>query len=117
MTGAWGVFAAAAGSLFVVVDPIGTAAAYAGMRPADHGRRPIAVASRATAIATVVLGVAGPLGARLLAAVGLEMAALRVAGGPLLPAMAWRVVDAGPEPRLGPGADPAVFPLAVPLLA
>lgn len=30
MTGTWGVFAATAGSLFVVVDPIGTATAYAG---------------------------------------------------------------------------------------
>lgn len=114
MTTAWEAFGAAVGSLLLVVDPVGTATAYAGLRPVAGA----AVALRATGIATAILALAGLLGTRLLEATGLDLAAIKAAGGLLLLATAWRMVMAGPGPAAaGPGGDVAVFPLAIPLLA
>lgn len=114
MTTAWEAFGAAVGSLLPIVDPVGTATVYVSLRPTAG----VAVALRATGIATVILVLAGLLGARLLEATGLDLAAIRAAGGLLLLATAWRMVMAGPGPAAaGPGGDVAVFLLAIPLLA
>ena len=85
------------------------------MQPVRTAARTVAV--RATAIATAILGTAALAGDRLLPDIGLGMSALQVAGGLLLLMTAWRML--GPSSRHRPlvGNDPAIVPVAFPLLA
>ncbi|HEY1721290.1 MAG TPA: MarC family protein [Magnetospirillaceae bacterium] len=114
-------------TLFVIVDPVGTATLFAGL---THDWTP--AERRASAIRGVV--VAGLLllffafgGEFLLRALGVSLAALRIAGGILLFLLATEMVLAKPSGVRGitysereeatHRDDIAVFPLAFPLIA
>jgi multiple antibiotic resistance protein len=111
-------FGSAFFELLAIVDPIGTAAIFASLSRCEDAssRAARAIALRATAIATVVLVSVAWLGAALVRAEWLDVDALRVAGGLLLFSLAWRMLQGQGLPARH-GADIALFPLAVPLLA
>jgi multiple antibiotic resistance protein len=108
-------------TLFVVLDPPGLAPAFialtGGMAPA--AKRTIAV--EATLITFAVLVGALLFGQALLAMLGISLAAFRIAGGLLLFAIAFEMVFDRRQQRknsaAAPSPSPAVFPLAIPLMA
>jgi multiple antibiotic resistance protein len=108
-------------TLFVVLDPPGLAPAFialtGGMAPA--AKRTIAV--EATLITFAVLAGALLFGQVLLAMLGISLAAFRIAGGLLLFAIAFEMVFERRQERKNsaavPRPSPAVFPLAIPLMA
>lgn len=114
-------------TLIVIIDPIGTATLFAGL---THGwtateRRDSAI--RAVVVAGVLMLIFGFGGEALLRALGISLAALRVAGGILLFLLATEMVLVKPSGVRGiTGSerdeatrrdDIAVFPLAFPLIA
>ncbi|MGK7869869.1 MarC family protein [Falsiroseomonas sp. E2-1-a20] len=112
-------------ALLVIVDPVGTSVIFASMSANNTAAERRAQAIRATIIATVVLLAFAVLGGWLLGALGIGLAAMKVAGGLLLFLLAADMVmgqtflRATPEEqKAGAEAhDISVFPLAIPLLA
>ena len=113
-------------ALLVIFDPLGTAALFSVMTPHDTNEERASQAKRACFIAFVVLSVFGVGGEGLLEALGIGIAAMKVAGGILLflsaadMVTARGVLRASPDERAAATAtedDIAVFPLAIPLIA
>jgi multiple antibiotic resistance protein len=114
-------------TLFVVLDPVGTAAIFATMTHAASAAQRLHMARRATILAGVILLVFALAGKTLLAALGVSLPAFRVAGGLMLFLLAVDMVFARPsglrmttldEEREAQGRlDISVFPLAFPLIA
>jgi multiple antibiotic resistance protein len=108
-------------TLFVVLDPPGLAPVFialtGGMAPAP--KRTIAV--EAALIAFAILVGALLFGQSLLAMLGISLASFRIAGGLLLFAIAFEMVFEKRQERKNsaavPRPSPAVFPLAIPLMA
>ena len=110
-------------TLFVVIDPSGTAPLFvaltAGMDPARRHR----VALRACAIAAGILTVFGLAGNTVLDSLGISLPAFRIAGGMLLFLIAVdmlfekRTKRREDRTRDDDDHDPSVFPLATPLIA
>ena len=114
-------------TLLVTIDPIGVAPMFAGLTaqhsPAERRR----TAVRAVAIAAGVLVGFALAGEFLLGALGIELAAFRIAGGVLLLLLSidmvmvrhsgLRTTTASEEEESGQRADLSVFPLAIPLVA
>ncbi|WP_432816930.1 MarC family protein [Sulfitobacter sp. JB4-11] len=110
-------------TMFVVIDPIGIAPLFLaltrGMTPARRRR----VAIRATGTAAIVLALFAFFGEALLGFVGISMAAFRIAGGILLFLTALDMLferrTKRREDKTGDehAEDPAIFPLAIPLIA
>lgn len=111
-------------TLFVVIDPIGLAPLFLALTPgASHAQRR-AIGLRALAIAFALLALFGVAGEALLGAIGIDMAAFRIAGGLLLFLTAVDMLFERRQPRREKSAhqtdalpDPTVFPLATPLIA
>jgi multiple antibiotic resistance protein len=114
-------------ALFVIIDPVGTAAIFAALMrgaPEPYRRR---MAWRGTLIAGLLILAFAFVGAPLLDALGITLPAFRVAGGVLLFLLAVDMVFARPsgiryptaleEEEAEHRADISVFPLAFPLLA
>jgi multiple antibiotic resistance protein len=114
-------------ALFVIIDPIGSAAIFAALMrgaPEPFRRR---MAWRATLVAGLLILAFAFIGAPLLDALGITLPAFRVAGGVLLFLLAVDMVFARPsgiryptareEEEAEHRADVSVFPLAFPLLA
>lgn len=114
-------------ALFVIIDPIGTAAMFVGLtrgltEPA--GRR---VALRAVLIAAILLLFFAFVGNALLRSLGIGLPAFRIAGGALLFLVAIemvfarhagaRTLTAQESQEVDPSHDISVFPLAIPLIA
>ncbi len=122
----WDIFISAFAMLFVVVDPLGIAPIFVGLTAGGTAAYRRRMAIRGIAIATVVLVFFTLLGKPFLAAMGISLAALKVAGGVMLFVLALEMVF---ERRSGRrestaervseehSSDISVFPLAVPLLA
>lgn len=114
-------------TLLVVIDPIGTAAIFAGMTREGSYAYKRTMALRATAIATVILILFTLLGDWLLTKLGISLEAFRVAGGILLFFVAIDMVFARESGLRSTTAleneeaeereDISVFPLAIPLIA
>ncbi|RMD48570.1 MAG: MarC family protein [Alphaproteobacteria bacterium] len=110
-------------SLFVVIDPIGLTPLFLALTPGASPAARRAIALRAGLIAAVILTLFGLAGEALLGAVGISMAAFRVAGGLLLFLTAIDMLferRTERRERQGESAefpDPSVFPLATPLIA
>jgi multiple antibiotic resistance protein len=111
----------------VTVDPIGTAPMFAALT-AGHGRdERRRLALRGVSIAAAVLLGFALGGELLLAALGIELAAFRIAGGVLLLLLSvdmlmvrhsgLRTTTESEEAESGRRADVSVFPLAIPLVA
>jgi len=121
------LFASAFVTFLVVIDPPGCAPIFAGLtREVPAGRRRM-MAIRAVAIAAGILLFFGLLGEDLLDALGISLAAFRIAGGIMLFLIALemvferrtqrresraREIDADPEHD-----DVSVFPMAIPMIA
>ena len=112
-------------TLFVVVDPVGIAAAFIGLaggRPPGERAR---IAARAVCVAALVLFGFAVGGAWLFERLGISMDAFRVAGGVLLFRIAVGMVMAAEHERetqeeeeeARQRQDVSVFPLAIPLIA
>ncbi len=113
-------------TLFVTIDPVGNAPIFlgltAGLNAADRRR----VALRGVTIALVILSLFALSGTAILDAMGISMAAFRVAGGLLLFYIAFEMIFAQRQVRREKTSNEALkehvaniaaFPLAIPLLA
>src|SRR3569623_1541009 len=110
-------------TLFVVIDPIGLGPMFMGVTaglPESAKRR---VGLEASVIAFLVLAGAALFADWLLKALGISLAAFRIAGGLLLFVIAFEMVFERRTSRKSNDASPeglshiAAFPLAVPLMA
>ncbi|MGO9432213.1 MarC family protein [Rhodoblastus sp.] len=119
-------FAAAFVTLIVVVEPFGLAPISLAATRARARESRAGIAARASLIAFLILVGAALIGERLLAALGISMAAFRIAGGLLLFSIASEMVlglRIARDTRAAKEAldenihDPAAFPLAIPLMA
>ena len=113
-------------ALMVIVDPIGTAVVFAALTPRDTAAERASQARRACLVALLVLAAFGLAGARLLAAMGIGLPAMRIAGGALLfltavemvaDRHALRSTDTERQAAVHTDQDIAIFPLAIPLIA
>lgn len=114
-------------TLLVTVDPVGTAPMFAALTAGQSSAERRQTALRGVAIATAVLIGFALLGEVLLRALGIELAAFRIAGGILLLLLSIEMVmvrhsglrktTTPEEEESGHRADVSVFPLAIPLVA
>jgi MarC family membrane protein len=114
-------------TLFVIIDPVGSAAIFAGlMRGAPRPMRRL-YAVRGVVTATILVLAFAMGGGALLRAMGITLPAFRIGGGVLLFLLATEMVFARQSGIRGPTVpeeeeaehrrDISVFPLAFPLLA
>ena len=113
-------------TLFVTMDPIGTAPLFLGLTAgmaASHRRH---VALRGVVLAFLILALFAVTGTKILDGMGITIAAFRVAGGLLLFYTAFEMIYAKRQERKEETsqsaikekiANIAVFPLAIPLIA
>ncbi len=112
-------------TLFVVIDPIGLMPIHLALTKGANRAQRRGIALRALAVAAFLLTLFGLLGEQTLGFLGISMPAFRIAGGLLLFLTALDMLferrtarrKGQSEPGLDPSEDPAVFPLATPLLA
>lgn len=114
-------------TLFVVIDPVGVAAIFAAITAGHSALERRRAAIKGVCIATAVLVVFALVGDFLLNALGISIAALRIAGGTLLMLTAidmvfarqsgLRSVTRSEDDEARHRDDVSVFPLAIPLLA
>ncbi|MDA1195604.1 MAG: MarC family protein [Planctomycetota bacterium] len=110
-------------ALFVVIDPIGITPVFAALTRGRSREERRAIAARACLIAVGILTLFGLLGEAVLGGVGISMPAFRIAGGILLFVTALDMLfERRSKRREGQAPaehddDPAVFPLATPLIA
>lgn len=122
------LFSSAFVTLFVVIDPPGCAPIFAGLVKDADTRHQHAMAIRASLVATLILVGFALFGEELLAALHIELAAFRIAGGILLFLIALEMLfekrtqrreQRAQQVRNNSAAldDVAVFPVAMPMLA
>lgn len=123
MTGEFLKFAAA---LFAIMNPFGNVAIFLSVTAdRDAGeRRTIAMMTAAAVLVTLL--VAAVLGQQILALFGISVGSFRIAGGLIILLLALSMLHAQPsavhhsaaEEQEGKGKDnPAIFPLAIPIIA
>ena len=114
-------------TFFVVIDPPGCAPIYAGL---THGATPAhrrSMAIRAVVVAAIILFVFAAVGEAMLKALGVSLAAVRIAGGIMLFLIALEMVfekrtqrreDRAAEVSQDPSyEDISIFPMAIPMIA
>lgn len=112
-------------TLFVVIDPIGLLPIFIALTQGRSAAARRRIALTACGIAVVILALFGLVGEAFLDLIGIGMPAFRIAGGLLLFLIALEMLFERRAPRRAKAAggetvaedDPAVFPLAVPLIA
>ncbi|UCG41513.1 MAG: MarC family protein [Acidimicrobiia bacterium] len=108
-------------TLFVIIDPIGLAPLFIALTHGDDAARRRSIALRAASTGFGILLLFGLVGEALLEAIGISVAAFRIAGGLLLFATAFEMLfEIRTKRRQGQAEerpDPSIFPLATPLLA
>lgn len=114
-------------TLFVVVDPLGLAPIFAALTRGNTAKRKKELAIRGTIVGAAILLAFALVGDALLGALGIEIAAFRIAGGALLFLVALDMIFASPkgirsrtvrqQEEVSYEDDISVFPLAIPLLA
>jgi len=110
-------------SLFVIIDPIGLTPLFVTLTSGMSARQRRGVAIRALLTGASILAIFGFGGEFVLAKIGIGMPAFRVSGGILLFLTAIDMLFERRTPRRektaedDEGPDPAVFPLAMPLIA
>ena len=119
------LFLSAFVSLFVIVDPFGTAAVFVTLSQKAKEEDKKRVAIKATIIASIILIIFCLIGHALLNYMHVSLPAFRVAGGLLLFVTAFRMIMGFHDPDQLESdksvykdiSDIAVFPLTIPLLA
>ena len=121
------LFVSALITFFVVIDPPGCAPIYAGLTTGASAAHRRAMAIRAVVVATIILLVFALVGEDLLKALGISLAAFRIAGGILLFLIASDMVFEKRTQRREDRAasiaatpeveDVSVFPMAMPMIA
>ena len=119
------LFVSAFVTFFVVIDPPGCAPIFAGLTKDHPAAQTRAMAFRSVAIAAGILLFFGLLGEGLLKALGISLAAFRVAGGIMLFLIAIDMVFERRTERRETRAsnvdseheDISVFPMAIPMIA
>ena len=113
-------------TLFVVIDPIGTAPLFLALTQGMDTARRRMIGFRACIIAAILLALFGLAGEDFLRFIGISMPAFQIAGGLLLFLTALDMLfdrrtarrkDHAEEEDGAPADDPSVFPLAMPLIA
>ncbi len=114
-------------TLFVVIDPLGLAPVFAALTRGYPEKRKREAAIRGTALGAAILFLFALAGDVLLNALGIGLAAFRIAGGILLFLLALDMVFGRPsgvrsrtvreQEEESHEQDVSVFPLAIPLLA
>jgi len=110
-------------TLFVIIDPIGLAPLFISLTAGMSNKQRRSVAIRAIATGAGILAVFGVAGEFVLTKIGIGMPAFRVSGGILLFLTAIDMLFERRTERRektaeeDEGPDPAVFPLAMPLIA
>ena len=114
-------------TLLVTVDPVGTAPMFAALTSGHDPAERRQIALRGVTIAAIVLVGFALAGEWLLGALGIELAAFRIAGGILLLLLSiemvmvrhsgLRTTTTPEEEESGQRADVSVFPLAILLVA
>jgi multiple antibiotic resistance protein len=114
-------------TLLVVVDPLGLAPIFAALTQGYPEKRRREAAIRGTVLGTAILLLFAFAGNALLGALGIGIAAFRIAGGILLFFLALDMIFASPtglrsrtvreQEEISYEHDISVFPLAIPLLA
>lgn len=114
-------------ALLVTVDPIGLVPIFVALTPGSSDAERALLAHRAVSLAAVVLLLFAIAGEKVLGSLGIGMGAFRIAGGLFLFLLALEMVFERRGQRRGGtaegvvedrhGADLAVFPLAIPLIA
>jgi multiple antibiotic resistance protein len=109
-------------TLFLVIDPLGLLPVFISVTQ-SHTKTRTGIAFRACLTAIAVLLLFGVFGERLLNFIGIGMPAFRISGGVLLFLTAVemlfskRAVRREEQSEDDTGEDPAIFPLATPLIA
>ena len=109
-------------TLFVIIDPIAVPPIFLALTSGMEPKRRRASAIRAAVVAICVLTAFGLFGKTLLTAAGISLDAFRISGGILLFLIAVEMLFEKRTQRRqnthpDEGHDPAVFPVAVPLMA
>lgn len=110
-------------TLFVIIDPIGLTPLFVTLTSGMTPRQRRGVALRALVTGAAILAVFGVGGEYVLSKIGIGMPAFRISGGILLFMTAIEMLFEKRTPRREKTAeeddrpDPAVFPLAMPLIA
>ena len=114
-------------ALVVILDPVGTAALFAGLTRDTGVQYRKRMALRGVAIAAGVLLTFAFAGDFILRALGVNLSAFRIAGGALLFLLAidmlfarqtgFRALTQGEAQEAGEKGDISVFPVAIPLIA
>lgn len=110
-------------TLFVVIDPIGLTPIFIALTPGMTAQQRLAIAVRATVIASGLLFLFAFLGEQVLGFIGISMPAFRIAGGILLFLTALdmlferRTKRREDQAEAEDAPDPSVFPIAIPLIA
>lgn len=103
---------------FVIIDPIGAALIFHALTQSDDKAFRLRMALKSTMLAGVLLIVFGNYGEPLLSALGININAMRIAGGLLLFYTAFNMITTPIEYACGRQAkDVAVYPLCIPLMA
>jgi len=111
-------------TLFVIADPLGTAAIFLALSRGYSDAEVRSIALRATIISFGLMLLFGLLGQHILPVLGVSIPAFRIAGGLLLFVTAFRMVmgnhannpENADKSDFRGSNDIAVFPLAIPLL-
>jgi multiple antibiotic resistance protein len=108
-------------TLLAMLNPIEAAAAFATLTEGRSPREQAQIARRASIVAAITLIAFAFAGEALLGALGVEIGAFKIAGGLLLLKVGFDMVFAEKTDRqtadaAKPVTDPAVFPLAIPII-
>ena len=114
----WSDIAAAAATLFFVMDPLGNIAIFNGVLSRFPPRRRAQITARELAIALVIMLVLLFAGTAILNFLGLTQPSLNIAGGVLLFIIALRMIFPGAAAEIATDKDePFIVPLAMPMVA
>jgi multiple antibiotic resistance protein len=114
----WSDIAAAAATLFFVMDPLGNMPIFNAVLSRFEPRRRARITARELAIALVILLIFLFAGTAILDFLGLTQPSLNIAGGVLLFIIALRMIFPHAAPELaGEHEEPFIVPLAMPMVA
>ena len=119
------IFIPAFTTLFVIIDPIGLAPIFAGLTDGTSAKHQRKMALKGTVVATFIMLFFAIVGEPFLGALGIQMYAMRVAGGIMLFFIAMEMVFEKRNERKQENAekleeqfdDISVFPVAIPLIS